>query len=200
MKELEYFQIDGAIGWNQNWFSDWSMYDGGCAAVTACDLCIYLARQNRFSSAYPHDPFKPTKRDYLAFSKIMKPYLRPCPQGIDTLERYLSGLFAYWRDTGVSGLSGKGLAGTASWRQARDLIRRQIDSGMLVPCLLLYHKNSAFQDFQWHWFNLAGYEEFDGEFYVKAVTYGSFYWLNLQELWNTGFSRKGGLIEIDIRK
>ena len=200
MKELDYFQIDGAIGWNQNWFSDWSMYDGGCASVTACDLCIYLARQERFSGVYPYDPFKLTKKDYLPFSEIMKPYLRPRPQGIDTLELYLSGLFTYWHDTGVLALSGKGLAGTAPWQQARELIRRQIDSDMLVPCLLLYHKNRSFQDFQWHWFNLTGYEEYDGEFYVKAITYGSFYWLNLQELWNTGFSRKGGLIEIKMRK
>lgn len=190
--------MDGALGWNQNWFTDWSMYDGGCAAVTACDLCIYLARQKHLSALYPYDPKHPAKEEYLAFSKRMKPYLKPRWQGIDTLELHLSGLSAYWRDIGVFSLHGEGLSGNASWKQARELIRKQVDSGILVPCLLLYHKSVTLKDFQWHWFNLAGYEEFDGEFYVKAVTYGSFYWLNLQELWNTGYRSKGGLIEIKI--
>ena len=45
MKELNYFIIDGAIGWNQDWFKEWWMNKGGCAAVTACDLCLYLARE-----------------------------------------------------------------------------------------------------------------------------------------------------------
>lgn len=198
MIELDYFSIDGSLGWNQNWFTDWSMYDGGCAAVTACDLCIHLARRKEFSALYPYDPVRPTKKEYLAFSEQMKPYLRPRWQGIDTLELYLSGLSAYWHDVGISSLYGEELPGTVPWQQARELVRRQIDSGIPVPCLLLYHKSIALKDFQWHWFHLAGYEEFDGAFYVKAVTYGSFYWLDMQELWNTGHRRKGGLIEINV--
>ncbi len=198
MKELDYFTVDRALGWNQNWFPDWSMYDGGCAAVTACDLCILLARLPRFAALYPGDPFHVTREDYLAFSQEMKPYLHPRWQGIDTLELYLSGLTAYWRDAGVSGLRGKGLPGSASWTQARELVRAQIDAGIPTPCLLLYHRNPIFRDFQWHWFNLAGYEEFDGDFLVRAVTYGTDFWLDLRELWNTGRRRKGGLIQIEM--
>lgn len=195
-KELDYFAVDGALGWNQDWFPDPSMYGGGCAAVTACDLCILLARQPRFAALYPGDPFHVTRENYLAFSKRMKPYLHPRWQGIDTLELYLSGLTAYWRDAGVSGLQGRGLPGAAPWTRARDLVKAQVDAGLPVPCLLLYHTNPAFRDFQWHWFNLAGYEEFDGTFCVKAVTYGDFSWLDLRELWATGRRRKGGLIQI----
>ena len=103
-KELDYFQIDNALGWNQDWFQDWSMYDGGCAAVTACDLCIYLSRQKRIRQLYPYEAFNLSKKDYLAFSGRMKHYLHPSWQGIDTLERYLSGLTAYWHDTGADGL------------------------------------------------------------------------------------------------
>lgn len=43
-KELDYFAIEGGLGWNQHWFSDRRMYVAGCAAVTACDLSIHLAR------------------------------------------------------------------------------------------------------------------------------------------------------------
>lgn len=195
-KELDYFQIDNALGWDQDWFQDWSMYDGGCAAVTACDLCIYLARQKGIHQLYPYEAHSLSKKDYLAFSGRMKQYLHPSWQGIDTLERYLSGLTAYWHDTGADDLKADGVSGTASWKEAAKQVRGQIDCGILVPYLLLYHKSPVFHDFQWHWFNLAGYEEFDGEFYVKAVTYGSFRWFNLQELWNTGYRKKGGLIRI----
>ena len=34
----------------------------------------------------------------------------------------------------------------------------------------------------------------DGRFMVKAVTYGSFEWLDFAKLWNTGYARKGGLV------
>ena len=53
-------------------------------------------------------------------------------------------------------------------------IIEQIACGILVPFLLLYHKSPIFYDFQWHWFNLAGYEEFEGEFCVQAAIYGDF--------------------------
>lgn len=195
-KELDYFQIENALGWNQDWFQDWTMYDGGCAAVTACDLCIHLSRQKGQNLLYPYDAHRLGKKEYLAFSAIMKPYLHPNWQGIDTLDRYLSGVTAYWRDVGADTLKADGLPGTVSWKEAAQQIRERIDSGILIPFLLLYHKSPVFHDFQWHWFNLAGYEEFEEEFYVKAVTYGSFRWLNLQELWNTGYWKKGGLIRI----
>lgn len=193
-KELDYYRVDGSIGWNQEWFQDWSMYDGGCAAVTACDLCIQLARQKGINALYPYDHKNLTRNDYLAFATKMKPYLHPRWQGIDTLGLYISGLSSYWHEAGVDSIKAEGVSGTVPLREAQKRIREQIDGDMIVPYLMLYHKNRSLNDFQWHWFNLAGYEEFDGEFYVKAVTYGNFYWLNLQELWNTGYRRKGGII------
>ena len=65
---------------------------GGCGAVTACDLCIYLAREYGWKQLYPYDPEHVSREDYIAFSRIMKPYLRPRMSGIDTLEIYMDGL------------------------------------------------------------------------------------------------------------
>ena len=39
-------------------------------------------------------------------------------------------------------------------------------------------------------------EEQDGRREVKVVTYGSWRWLDLPHLWDTGFEQKGGLILI----
>jgi len=195
-KELNYFRIENALGWNQDWFQDWTMRIGGCAAVTACDFCIYLARQKNLASLYPYDAHHLRKKDYLAFSAVMKPYLRPRAHGINTLEIYISGLSAYWQDRGTGFLKMEGLSGTASWQEAKTTIKEQIECEMLVPFLLLHHKNRLFDDFQWHWFNLAGYEESGGKFHVKAITYGSFFWMDLEELWDTGYPEKGGIISV----
>lgn len=195
-RELDYFYIENALGWSQDWFQDLTMYYGGCAAVTACDLCVYLARKKGMRSLYPYDPRRLNKKDYLAFSAMIKPYLRPRLRGIDTLKLYISGLSAYWNDVGAKQLRIDGLPGTAPWGEARERIREQIDGDMPVPFLLLHHKNRSLSNYQWHWFNLAGYGELDGKFYVKAVTYGNFRWLDLRELWDTGCRKKGGLIRV----
>lgn len=193
-KELDYVRIGDAIGGNQDWFLDPFMRGGGCAAVTACDLNIYLAGQKGLRELYPYNALQPTKEEYIRFSRRMKPYLYPRWRGIDTLDIYLSGIRSYWEDAGCTQLTAEGLEGTREEAAARDAIRLQIDRGMPVPYLLLRHKNPAFRDYVWHWFNLAGYEEFDGSFYVKAVTYGEHQWLDLGALWDTGESPKGGLI------
>ena len=195
-RELDYITIEGALGWDQHWFQDWSMYFGGCAAVTACDLCIYLAKEKGLSPLYPYDPNHVTKEDYLALAKIMKRYLTPRLQGIDTLPLYSSGLFGYWQKTGVTSLEIAEVSGALPWTEGRALIKMQIDSALPVPFLLLRHKNPSLKPYQWHWFNLAGYEEHEGDFSVKAVTYGSSRWLNLKELWDSGHKRRGGFIRI----
>lgn len=199
-KELDYIRIGESLGGNQDWFLDPFMRGGGCAAVTACDLCIYLAGKKGLLSLYPYDALRPEKEDFIRFSRRMKPYLYPRWRGIDTLDIYLSGIQAYWKDVGCTQLTAEGLSGTQDAKAARDAVRLQIDRGMPVPYLLLHHKNPAFRDYVWHWFNLAGYEEFDDSFYVKAVTYGEYQWLNLEELWDTGEEQRGGLILCHMEK
>lgn len=198
-REIDYIQIENALGGNQDWFRDPFMHGGGCAAVTACDLCIYLARERKLTRLYPFHVGQLTKQDYIEFSKIMKPYLRPRWQGIDTLDIYLTGIRRYWETAGCQEVEADGLYGTASVEEAKEAVRRQIDQGLPIPYLLLKHTNPIFEDYLWHWFNLAGYEELDGEFRVKAVTYGNYQWLDLKKLWNTGVEKKGGMILVSAR-
>ena len=44
-RHLDYFEIEGAYGGSQDWFTNIVMHVGGCGAATACDTCIYLALQ-----------------------------------------------------------------------------------------------------------------------------------------------------------
>ncbi len=69
-KELRYFEIDGAFGGNQDWFTNVVMNIGGCAAATACDCCIYLTKRMGAKSLYPFDIDHLNKEDYKRFSQI----------------------------------------------------------------------------------------------------------------------------------
>lgn len=191
--ELDYFYIDSSYGGCQNWFLDYMMRLGGCAAVTACDSCIYLDLYQDTDRLYPYDLQNLTKRDYINFSKIMKPYLRPRWTGIDTLELYIEGFGAYLSDHNAA-LAMRPFYGTQPAPEAKKHVMHQIDSGFPIPCLILNHANSSLRDYVWHWFLLTGYEAIAHTFMVKAVTYGNWRWIDFDALWSTGYERKGGLI------
>lgn len=192
-KELDYFKIEGAYGGNQDWFPDYMMRIGGCAAVTACDSCIYFDLY-RSTELYPYKKEYLTKKDYISFGMFMKPYLRPRWTGIDRLEIYMDGFGEYLSDRGCNTIAIEPFYGNKKTEDAREILIGQIDSGFPVPCLILHHANPSFKDYEWHWFLLTGYEVFENSCMVKAVTYGSWQWLDFEALWNTGKRRKGGLI------
>ena len=193
-KELDYFYIGKAYGGNQDWFLDFMMHIGGCAAVTACDSSIYLARSLDKDSFYPFNAHALTKKDYILFSKIMKPYLSPRAGGIDRLEIYIDGYSDYLRDREISELRMEAFDGNQSLERGWETVKEQIFQGMPIPYLLLRHQDSALKDFVWHWFLLTGFYESEKIKLVKAVSYGEWQWLNFENLWNTGKEPKGGMI------
>ncbi len=195
--ELEYFNISGEYGGNQDWFIDPWMHLGGCGAETACDCSIYFTMY-KGKDLYPFDISRLDKRDYIRFSRVMKPYLRPRHRGIDRLDIYINGFEKYLRDRGENGIGMDEFSGHASAEEARAKVIAQIDKGLPIPILVLQHKNPRFADYVWHWFLLNGYEWREtaagAEFFVKAVTYGEWEWLDFKCLWDTGHSEKGGLV------
>lgn len=191
-KELDYFRIGNSYGGCQDWFPDFFMRMGGCAAVTACESCIYFEQHRGVKGLYPYESL--TKDDYINFSNIMKPYLKPRWTGIDTLEVYIEGFMKYLADHGNRDIIIEPFYGEQLIEKAREVMQQQIDTGFPIPYLMLHHKNRTFKYYDWHWFMLTGYEIFEDICMVKAVTYGGFQWLNFNELWDTGYSRKGGMI------
>lgn len=192
-RELDYFQIETSYGGNQDWFIDRWMRDGGCGAETACDVSVYFAMYRGISQIYPFR-LPPTRADYVAFSEIMRPYLRPRFTGIDRLDIYIEGFSGYLHDRGIEGIALRPWEGERSYEKTRDVVRQQIDAGMPIPCLTLKHKALSMDFYVWHWYLLTGYEDFDGACAVKAVTYGNWRWLDLCTLWDTGYERRGGLV------
>ena len=183
-KELPHFYIGNSLGGQQEWYSritDFGMHVGGCAAITACDCAIYFEKNI-------------SREDYLRFGKKMEPYLYPRWSGVDKLEIYLDGFGRFLSDRGVKKLTMRPWAGESDFSDSWKIICSQIDANYPIPCLILNHQVPALQDYVWHWFILNGYEEHDGKFFVKAVSYGIGRWLNFLALWDTGYRKKGGLI------
>ena len=198
--EIGYYRVGEDYGWDQEKFSDPLMKVGGCAAVTACDSCIYFSRYFGVREAYPFDPEYVTEADYKNFAKIMKRYLHPRWGGIDRLETYIDGIYRYFHQTGNDRIQAKGLSGEMESDLAKSALKRQIDERIPVPCLILKHKDPRFEDFTWHWFMITGYEEKEDIFMIKAVSYGQWQWLDFKALWDTGYEQKGGLIIYEVKE
>ncbi len=195
-KVLPYFSINGAYGGSQAWFPPIMMWLGGCAAATACDSSIYFAKEWGMKALYPFDLDHLTRKDYVSFGQIMRPYLRPRKGGIRNMAWYIEGYGRYLSDIGQKDvLKMRAFTGHKPYALAEDLVRRQIDAGIPVPCLMLMHEDKKrFNDFMWHWFLIVGYEEAD-EFQILAATYAEQHKIPFAAFWDTGQPQRGGLIE-----
>ena len=199
-KELDHFLIDESYGGNQEWFSDAWMKIGGCGAVTACDLCICLAKYKEMESLCPFDPDAISLEKYLEFGMQMKKYLSPRMTGIHKTSIYVDGFNEYLKDVGVHTLGLENISGDEDLATAVELVKDQIDRGFPIPYLMLLHTDKRLDDYMWHWFLLNGYDESDGTFLVSVVSYGRKKWMDLNHLWNTGKIRKGGFVRIFQRE
>lgn len=193
-RELEYFFIGNAFGGNQDWFKDYWMHIGGCAAAAACDSCIAMEKAGIKEKLYPFDIHHLTRSDYVKFAMEMKPYLRPRWSGIDRLEIYIDGFQGYLNDIGNVSLEMEAFQDKETVGDAIKVVKNQIDHGFPIPFLLLHHKNYNFRDLLWHWFMLTGYEQAEDDFFVKMTTYGGFRYLSFQELWDSGYQNNGGMV------
>ena len=191
-KELPHYNVGSSYGGNQEWFGDFSMKMGGCAAETACECCIYMDKY-KGTKLYPFDIDNITKADYRRFGSIMKPYLRPRLSGVDRISIFIDGFGAYLRKNNCS-ITISGVEGSEDYESAKKALISQIDCGMPVPYLCLNHSLRRYHDYEWHWFLINGYDDDGVTFRVKAVTYSSYEWLDFYELWNTGRVRKGGFV------
>ncbi|MBQ6423692.1 MAG: hypothetical protein IJJ93_00260 [Acidaminococcaceae bacterium] len=195
LKELDYFWVGEEYGGRQSLLPDMIMRFAGCAAVTACDSLIYMTLYKNLKNLCPFSTDQLRGRDYVAFFKTVKPYLRPRLMGINRLEIFVAAFKKFLKEHGTFFLDVMPWSGDHDEQDTVNTIRQQIDRGFLIPYLLLHHKNPNFENYEWHWFLLTGYDEKpDGRFMVKAVTYGAYEWLDFAKLWNTGYDRKGGLI------
>lgn len=198
-KEIKYFKIGNSNGGNQSWLRTPMMKLGGCAAITACDMSVFLGINMEKDNLYPYNLKYLHKEDYIEFAMKMKKYLKPRIGGISKLTTYIEGYRKYLIDVGETGISINGFLGEESLEAAKEIICKQIDNEIPIPYLLLHHKSQNFRYFKWHWFMIVGYNKTETDYLVKVATYGSFYWIPLGELWETGYERKGGMLIFECK-
>lgn len=193
-KELPHFAVGSDYGGSQDWCTELWMNIGGCAAVTACDSSIFFMLHKGRRELYPYALADISRKDYVDFTDIMKPYLYPREGGVDRLDLYTDGFGQFLRDRGENAISMSPWPGEHDLSETKDTVKKQIDDGWLIPVLTLQHMHPSMREYVWHWYLLNGYDEQGERFFVKAVTFGAWQWLNFGVLWNTGFDRKGGLV------
>ena len=196
--ELEHFTIGYSYGGNQDWFPTFMMRLGGCGAETACDSSIYFALHRGLSKIAPDNLENLTRNDYVNFAYEMKPYLSPRMSGIDRLDIFIDGYSKFLSDRGEYGIKMKPFDGNEPFEKTREIVKKQIEGEYPIPTLILNHSNTKYKDYVWHWFLINGYDDSGGDFLVKAVTYSSYRWLSLRELWNTGYEKRGGFVLFHI--
>ena len=193
-KELPHFAVGSDYGGSQDWCTELWMNIGGCAAVAACDSSIFFMLHKGRRELYPYALADISRKDYVDFTDIMKPYLYPREGGVDRLDLYTDGFGRFLRDRGENAISMSPWPGEHDLPETKDTVKKQIDNGWLIPVLTLQHMHPSMREYVWHWYLLNGYDEQGERFFVKAVTFGAWQWLDFGVLWNTGFDRKGGLV------
>lgn len=196
-KELDFFKIDGTYyGGDQNWHTHPIMKLGGCSAVCACEQCIALARSfPLLEKLYPYDPFHVTREDFLKFFEIMFRYIYPGIGGLTSIDKFERMFLRYAQDAGI-GLVFEKLDGHAEISQAKKFVQKAIGDGVPVMYLMLKHFAAEFDEYEWHWFNLTGYESCDEEMSVIFATWGNRYSFDFVRAWNTGKFWRGGMLRI----
>lgn len=193
-RELRFPLIDGVhYGGDQNWYRHWLMRMGGCSTTAACEACICLARERSdMRSLYPGDPTCVSKDDFIRFADLVFPHVHPDVGGLTDIGRFAAMLKGYAACCGAD-VEVDTLSGDAPLAEAEQFIRAAIDDGRPVSYLMLRHQDRRFDDFEWHWFSVTGYEETAAGMLLTAGTYGRRHRLELAPAWNTGFVWKGGL-------
>jgi len=194
---LDFIQIDGKYyGGDQNWHSHKIMKIGGCSAVTVCETCIYLAKTGgKYKGLYPFDPANVTKQDFLDFFEIVFRYVYPGVGGLASVKKFERMMGEYIKTTGVD-VDIFTIEGAEPYEKAEAFIREALDGGLPVMYLMLKHKDIAFDDYEWHWFTVTGYEQTAHGFFVDFATWGEKHRFSLERAWDTGKAKRGGMVFI----
>lgn len=196
-QELEFFKIDDTYyGGDQNWHTHHMMKLGGCSAVCACEQCIVLARSfPSLAKLYPYDPLHVTKEDFLKFFELMFRYIYPGIGGLTSIDKFERMFLRYAQYAGVE-LAFEKLDGHAGALQAEEFVRRAIGDGVPVMYLMLKHADIAFDEYEWHWFNLTGYKTCGREMETTFATWGRKCSFDFAAAWDTGKFWRGGMLRI----
>lgn len=193
--KIDYFKIEGTPGGCQDWFTDFWMHVGGCGALAACDISICLAKNMGFRECCPFDARRMTKAQYIEFGMKMKPYIRPRMGGVSRTSIFTEGFGKYLRDCGYLAEFAV-CQGAEAYADACRFVKTALDFNLPIAYLMLHHRDKRYEDLNWHWFMITGYEIRNGHMALTYHTYGGVSTVDFYGLWNTGMRWKGGMVSL----
>ena len=146
-------------------------------------------------ACWPYDPETLTKKEYVDFSMVMKPYIHPRMGGVAKVSLFTEGFGRYLNDRGFD-VQFAVCPGESSFEEAEAFIRDALKKNLPVPFLLLRHRDKSFKDLNWHWFMITGYDVRNERSFLKYHTYGEEQEIDFERLWSTGMYRRGGMAAI----
>ena len=121
-------------------------------------------------------------------------YLHPGIGGLTSIDKFERMLGKYIMTTGTQ-MGMQKVYGRESYETAKNFFISSIDNGIPVMFLMLKHADPAFDEYEWHWFNLTGYEiTAEGRLNAIFATWGSRHVFDFQRAWETGRYWKGGMV------
>jgi len=191
-KELAFLTVNGAYGGNQYQFRHPIMNRGGCSTVCGCHAAALLAlKDTERAELYPYKGLEVTQAEFTKFADRMYRYIAPGFRGMSETRLFEKGFEKYATAHGVE-VKFESLQGDASFEEARSMIHRYIDAGISIQYLLLRHTNPLFDEIEWHWFTITGYQ---GDEIIYS-TWGEKRTADLKLLWETGHQEKGGILAV----
>lgn len=195
-RELDFINIEGFYGGDQNWYRDRFMRMAGCSAVCASEACAYLAGHfPGLRKLYPGDPDNICKDEFVLFMETVFKYVTPGFMGMSSIKRFKRCFLEYACTAGVD-VRLTLLGGESRADEAKQFARNAMDAGYCVLYLLLTHKDKELDEFTWHWFTLTGYEDIGESMQVDFATWGSKHSFDFDRMWNTGTKSHGGMVVI----
>ena len=176
---------DAFYGGAQAWFSDKFSVNGGCGVVSAANILAYLAASaEKYARLYPRNSL--SKQNFTAFMEELCGFVKirnffGQPLGVWGEKRFEKGVLDYAKSRGVS-LSETSFNGKTS---ASDFIKNALSENLPVAMLIgfnsrlknvryVYPSGSALNySFERHWVTITELSENNGNFTVKASSWGA---------------------------
>lgn len=192
VRELDFLKVNGAYGGNQYQFRHPIMNRGGCSTVCGCHAAALLAVHDpKRADLYPYAGLDLSQPEFTKFADRMYRFVAPGFRGMAETKLFERGFAKYAAAHGIE-VQFESLQGDASYEEARNMIHRYIDAGISVQYLLLRHTNPLFDEIEWHWFTITGYQ---GDEIIYS-TWGERRTADLKLLWDTGHQEKGGILAV----
>ncbi len=167
-------------GADQEWYRKPWHRISGCGPATAANmLAIYSRKDGSQSGLYAGDSDTFNIKDFIKHMDRVRRYVVPGPFGLTSATAFARFLSSYGDDAKCR-LRPEIKKGLATRPEIEDYVKEELLMGKSLAMLILRHRDSAFDDFNWHWMNVTNLDTKAGS--MSIGTYGERYEIDIERL------------------